>query len=135
MEGSPGLAEVLSGACDLDTALRTSGLPNLMLLPAGSATLHPSRLLRSQATADLLATLRERFAFIVLDLPAVLRSSDAAVLAEMADGVVFVVRAGGTDQGDVEGGLSLLSGAHLHGVVLNRWRSSMPGFVRRMFES
>jgi capsular exopolysaccharide synthesis family protein len=135
VESSPGLADVLSGADNLESVLRASGLPNLALLPAGSPTPHPSRLLRSEALTSLLENLRERFAFIVLDLPAVLRSSDAAVLAEMTDGAVFVVRAGSTDQRNVQEALGLLSGATMHGIVLNRWRSSMPGFVRRIFES
>lgn len=133
IEPIPGLADVLDGADELDTALRPSGLPNLTLLPAGSVTPHPSRLLRSTALTDLIERLRERFAFIVLDLPAVLRSSDAAVLAEMTDGVVFVVRTGDTDQRSAEEAIKLLAGANVHGVVLNRWRSSMPGFVRRIF--
>ncbi len=135
IDPSPGLADLLSGADHLDAVLRPSGLPNLKLLPAGSPTPHPSRLLRSEALTNLLEQLRERFAFIVLDLPGVLRSSDAAVLAEMTDGAVFIVRAGSTDQRNVQEALGLLSGTTMHGIVLNRWRSSMPGFVRRIFES
>ena len=131
----PGLTELLTGDADLESALRPTLLPNLRLLPAGTAIgPTPSRLLRSPAMSHLLDEVRERLAFIVLDLPAVLRSSDAAVLAQLTDGVVLVARTGSTEQRAVLQALDLLSGSTLHGVVLNRSRSRVPGFVRRMIE-
>jgi capsular exopolysaccharide synthesis family protein len=133
-DASPGLTETLSGEATFADALRQTSLPNLWLLPAGGNHHSPSRLLRSHAMSGLLQEARSRFAFIVVDLPAVLRSSDAAVLARLTDGVVLVVRAGATDQRAVAEAVGLLSGAPLHGVVLNRWRTKVPGIVRRLVE-
>lgn len=133
---SPGLSEILASEADLvdelAEGLQPTRLPNLWLLPAGSARENPSRLLRSLRMVETLTELRSRFAFIVLDLPAVLRSSDAAVLAQLSEGVAFVVRAGATDQRAVQQALQLLSGAMVHGVVLNRWQTSAPDLVRRL---
>jgi capsular exopolysaccharide synthesis family protein len=130
----PGLGEILDGQAELGDCVRATELPNLWLLPAGNATGNPSRLLRSTAITDLLQEARRRYSFIVVDLPAVLHSNDAAVLAEMTDGVVLVVRARATEQGAVQKTLQLLANATVHGVVLNRWQSAVPRLIRRIIE-
>ncbi len=131
LEGGPVLTEVLSGAVPLAEALHRTALANLHLLPAGGHHDNPSRLVRSPAMTALMEEIHERFAFTVLDLPAVLENADAPVLAHLADGTVLVVRAGYTDQRAVQQAAQLLSGAALQGVVLNRWRPALPDFVRR----
>ena len=134
-EGGPGLSGVLSGGVGLADALCATGLSNLWLLPAGARQDNPSRLLRSPAMMTLLDDVRRHYAFVVIDLPGVLKSSDAAVLARQADGTVLVVRAGATDQRAVDQALQLLTGVTLHGVVLNRGQSKLPDIVRRVVES
>lgn len=126
----PGLTEVLAGSAAFADGLRPTTLPNLWFMPAGGNHENPSRLLRSSAMPALMTWARSRFPFIILDLPAVLKSSDAAVLARLTDGVVLVVRVGATDQRLVPQALQLLSGVPIHGVVLNRWRSKVPRIVR-----
>lgn len=130
--GGEGLSEVLSGARTFDDVLRPTRLPNLWLLLAGTLSDNPSRLLRSPAMTSLLTEVQSRFGFTVMDIPPTLKSSDATVLARQADGAVLVVRAGSTDQRSVTKAIDLLSGATLHGVVLNRHRSSVPDIVRRL---
>lgn len=131
---APGLSEVLDGTAACEDALRATRLPNLKLLPAGDPPENASRLLRSQAMSDLLEGLRKQFAFVVMDLPAVLSSSDAAVVAEKVDGTLLVVRAGETEQHDVLQAQNLLAGVKLHGVLLNRYRTAVPAFARRLLE-
>lgn len=131
---APGLVEVLSGEVDLAEGLHRSALPNLWILPGGGAHDSPSRLLRSMAMDAVIQEARTRFSHIIVDLPAVLRSSDAAVLAQLVDGVVLVVKTGSTDQRAVQQSLQLLAGAQLHGIVLNRWRSRIPKIIRRLVE-
>jgi capsular exopolysaccharide synthesis family protein len=134
IELSPGLTEVLTGEAQFSDGLHQTRMSNLWLLPVGAQHENPSRLLRSPAMSAMLNEARMRFAFIVVDVPAILRTTDAAVLARMSDGVVMVVRAGSTDQRAVDEALQLLAGAHVHGVVLNRWRTRVPGLVRRLVE-
>jgi succinoglycan biosynthesis transport protein ExoP len=133
-----GLSEILEGDGDLVTdiadAINPTGIPNLSLLAAGRSTQNPSRLLRSSRMLSILSELQRRFAFVVLDLPSLLRSSEAAALARVASGVVLVVRAGETDEREVQRSLHLLSGANIHGVVLNRWRPATPRSLRRLVE-
>jgi capsular exopolysaccharide synthesis family protein len=134
LPSSPGLSEVLADEASLDDALCPTELPNLQVLPAGAPFSNPSRLLRSPEMSAVLEEVRKRFPFAVVDLPAVLKSSDAAVLARQADGVVVVVRAGSTDMRAVQQAHQLLAGAKLHGVVLNQWRSAVPEVVRRVMQ-
>lgn len=130
----PGLCEVLDGSASVEEALRPTSLRNLKLLPAGGSPTNASRLLRSQVLSELLLYLRDEFAFVVVDLPAVLESSDAAVVAKQVAGTVLVVRTGETEQQDVLQAQTLLTGATLHGVLLNRYRTAVPAFARRLLE-
>jgi succinoglycan biosynthesis transport protein ExoP len=133
-----GLSEILEAETDLVTdlaaAMNPTGLPNLSLLAAGRGTQNPSRLLRSARMLGILSELQRRFAFVILDLPSLLKSSEAAALSRIANGVVLVVRAGVTDEREVQRSLHLLSGANIHGVVLNRWRPATPRSLRRLVE-
>jgi capsular exopolysaccharide synthesis family protein len=135
LSAATGLGDVLSGRAEFADCLHRGHLPNLWLLPAGSGDENPSRLLRSPAMTAVLEEVRRRFSFVVLDLPGVLSSSDASVLAQQSDGVLLVVRAGRTDQRAVDQVLQQLAGATIHGVVLNRWQSQVPDLVRRLIET
>jgi Mrp family chromosome partitioning ATPase len=139
LRDGPGLGDLLAapeqGAASLETALCPTRLMNLWLLPAGQRSPNPSRLLRSGRMADVFAELRRRFAFVILDLPSVLRNSEAAAVGRLADGVVVVLRAGSTDERSAKQTLHLLSGASVRGVVLNRWRPATPSAVRRLVAS
>src|SRR3954453_2728433 len=96
VEESPGLAEALEGISPVGIGYRETFLPNLRLLPAGEPTPNPSRLLRSSRFAAVLAATRENHDLVIVDAPALLVSSDAALVTDQADGVVMVVRSGVT---------------------------------------
>jgi len=53
------------------------------------------------------------------------------VLAKRCDGVVVVVRAGHTTKHDLERVLHLLKDSNILGVVVNRKKSSVPGWIQR----
>jgi capsular exopolysaccharide synthesis family protein len=132
----PGLAQVLGSEGDiipqLAAAIRPTVSSNLWLLPAGTPQDNPSRLLRSQRMESLLSAAQARFSYVILDLPAVLDNNDSAVLARLTDGVVIVVHSAATDRRAVQQALWLLSGAHIHGVVLNRFSPNTPKFLQRL---
>lgn len=129
---TPGLAELLAGSADMGDVLKPTRLGNLSVLPAGAMPDNPSRLLRSSALGDLLDRARAGFAFVIVDLPSALETSDAAVLARQADGAVLVARAGFSDRQDVQRALAVLKDSTVRGVVLNSWRAAVPGLVTRM---
>ncbi|HLV93831.1 MAG TPA: polysaccharide biosynthesis tyrosine autokinase [Candidatus Acidoferrales bacterium] len=92
-----GLREVLGKSLSLDDALQVAPrLDKLMILPAGSAPPDPVELLASSQMRDLVAQLRNKFLYVVIDVPPVIPYADSRWLSCLADGVVLVARAGTT---------------------------------------
>src|SRR5262249_52737174 len=116
-----GLSSLLYGSGPRDGLIVPTPVPHLSFLPAGPMPPDPAALLSSARTRDLLATLRERFGWIVVDSPPVLAASDAAALARQVDGVLLVVRAHATPVEAAQLARDRLEslGANVIGVVLN----------------
>jgi protein-tyrosine kinase len=66
------------------------------VVTAGAASSMPYELLKSPRLAALLAALRERFDYVVVDTPPALPYPDVGILRDMVDGFVVVVRANRT---------------------------------------
>lgn len=114
-----GLAEVLTEEVSLDQAVvKVEGM-NLEVLAVRGRPSNPSELLGSPRMRELLEELAQRYDRVILDTPAALGVPDAKAVAELADGIVLVVRADVTSQPDVEAALDLLDRSQLLGVVLN----------------
>lgn len=129
-ESHVGLAQVLSGGSTLDSALVRTGIPGLRLLPAGSTSVSQRPLLaRCEALGETIAELRSRFKHIVLDLPAVLATSDALTLATHADAVALVVQQGVTSEPQIKRALSELEHLTVLGVIINQWSSRIPSRI------
>jgi succinoglycan biosynthesis transport protein ExoP len=118
-----GLTDVLSGKRELQEALTAlPTVPNLTLLPAGSAVEHVGKLICSDAMRELISGLRNQFQAIVIDSPPVLPYADARALSSLTDQVIFVGRSGVTTREAVRRGLEVLEQAHsapVTDVVLN----------------
>lgn len=105
---------------ELHSNIRMTAVEGLSLLPAGM----PSRSLGTFREARVRRLLREVanvFDLVIVDAPPVLATADAAILASMADGVLFVVRAGRTDRRAIQHAYQQLLnvGAQVVGTVLN----------------
>jgi len=131
---APGLAECLRGEAALDTALRPTSLANLWLLPGGDPgpASDVTRLVRGEALREQVAQLRAQFDRVVLDLPAVLSTSDAVALARLADAVALAVRAGVTPLALCRQAAAMLGPDRLAGAVLVGQRLATPAFLRRL---
>lgn len=92
----PGLSEYLTGFLSLPELLQvyTDGEEQtpVYVLTAGNTPPNPVELLNSEKMAQAMATLRDEFDYIVLDMPPVCDVSDALSAAKLADGVLLVVR-------------------------------------------
>ena len=97
-----GLADVLSGTCDLDSAVRATSVPGVQVMGAGTLPDNPSQLLGSERMRTVLGTLKRGFSYVLIDTPEALRISDASLLGGIADGIVLVVRLGLTPRHHVE---------------------------------
>ncbi|TMA69420.1 MAG: polysaccharide biosynthesis tyrosine autokinase [Deltaproteobacteria bacterium] len=127
---SPGLGDYLTGRV-AEEPIQTTHVENLSLLAAGHPAPNPTELLTSWLMCKLLQDARERFEFVVLDSPPVLAVSDALLLANLADGVVFVAESGRSRQDDARLAIErvLQTGGVPVGVVLNRGRGD-EGYYR-----
>lgn len=114
----PGLVDVLIGAATLDDALVAIPQHNLVILPAGLASGRSTELLASAMMSRTAEALRSRFDRIVIDTPP-MTLADTHVLARLADGVLFVVRAGVTPQPALEQALAGVDRDRVVGIVLN----------------
>lgn len=118
----PGLSNVLVGTARLRDAVRLTSVPNLYLLPAGHIPPNPAELLGSARYLELLDELRQEYDWVLIDAPPVMAVTDAAVLANSASGVVFVVGAEMTSRRNALAAIEQLTAARAKfiGAVLNR---------------
>jgi capsular exopolysaccharide synthesis family protein len=115
----PGLADVLMGGEDLDSALVPVPGRNLWVLPAGLPPGHPAELLGSGSMRRVIDTLRTRFDRIIVDTPPIAPLADVRILSPLVDGIVLVVRAGVTPRPAIERALAGFDRQRVLGIVLN----------------
>ena len=123
MPTGQGLGDVLMGNETLDTSLlEIPGLSNLSILPAGRSKGNFGQLVCSEKMEQTIASLRERFAFVVIDSAPILPFVDGRALSTLADAVILVGRSGITTRQAMRRSLELISevhGAPVLQVVLN----------------
>jgi len=126
-----GLSNVLTGIIPIEQAItRSTILPNLFILPAGTPPPHPAELLGSQNMRDVLDQLRQQYKHIVIDTPPSLSVTDAVVLSPAADAVVLVIRSNKTTKQALRRARDILAqvNAKVVGVLLNAVDLSSPDY-------
>ena len=119
-ENAPGLSDYLRGEADEFSIIQVGPEPNLCLIAGGADVSNPSELLHSKAMENLLDRLAPMFDWVILDSPPAIAVHDASILADICDGVLFVVRAGATDFEVAQKALGEFDAKHMLGVVMNR---------------
>lgn len=116
-----GLSDMLLGELSMDVVLLTPGMDNLHVIPAGSSPLNPAELLSSQASEELIRELSRAFDLVIMDTPPVIPVTDAAILAEHADGVILVYEVGKVGRDVLKRAKAHLDnvGAEVWGIVMN----------------
>jgi polysaccharide biosynthesis transport protein len=126
-----GLSNVLTGNATLQQAVaRSSILPTLFVLTAGTPPPNPAELLASSNMRDILAELREQYDHIIVDTPPTLSVTDAVVMSTRADAVVLVIRSGQTTKQALRRARDLLMqvNARVAGVLLNAVDLTSPDY-------
>ena len=120
-KASPGLSNVLAGLCDAEVAIRRNVKPNMDVLFAGEIPPNPLELLGNARMKELMNTMSKRYDVILVDTPPVSVVSDACEVANVTDGVLFLVRQNKTEKEAVSRGIKQLelSNARLLGFVMN----------------
>jgi capsular exopolysaccharide synthesis family protein len=119
-----GLSNLIVGDGDETVVTHVKEYPNLAVITSGPIPPNSSELLGSTQMKHLMDLLREEYDVIIMDTPPILPVTDAVVASSLADGVILVVQAGKTRNGEVHHAQEVLEAAHanLLGVVLNRAR-------------
>jgi capsular exopolysaccharide synthesis family protein len=116
----PGLSDYLRGDLDETGVIQVGQEGNLCFIPGGSQISNPSELLHSERMTALLGKLAPAFDWIIVDSPPAIAVHDASILADMCDGILFVVRSGSTDFEIAQKAAAEFQEKNLLGVVLNR---------------
>jgi succinoglycan biosynthesis transport protein ExoP len=119
---TPGLSNALAKTAELQSCIHRYEAGNLDVMPVGLIPPNPLELLASRAFADLMNILETRYDTVVLDSPPLHAVSDAQLLSQYANAVVYVVKAEATSSHVAKEGLKRLQqiSAPLVGVVLNQ---------------
>jgi capsular exopolysaccharide synthesis family protein len=116
-----GLASVIAKEFEIEDAVQDTGIANLWLLPSGRVPPDPAELLTSPRFSELLAVVREKYDYVLIDSPAVLTVTDPAIVAPRADAVLLALHISRDSQQQTERAHGLLSGMGVNviGVVVN----------------
>jgi succinoglycan biosynthesis transport protein ExoP len=118
-----GLEHYLEGSATLDqVSFPSQDVKNLTIIPSTMPKDSAIQLLQDGRIKSLIARLRERFDFVVIDTPPILPYADALALSTHVDGVILVGRAGQTPRGAITRSMELLgaiNSAPIRTVVLN----------------
>jgi polysaccharide biosynthesis transport protein len=125
-----GISTVIVGKVKLEDAIKRTDVPNLDVLPCGPVPPNPSELLHTSRFGDVLADCAKLYDRIILDSPPTSAVTDPAVLGNLADGVVLVVKAGETTREAAMHARRQLATAkaRLFGVVVNAIDFSNPAY-------
>jgi len=121
VENAVGLAGLLDSAAAVKRAIVPSVAVGLDLLPAGEPRGKAAELCEGEPLVQLLENLRETYECIVIDAPPVLETSEARVLARLADALVLVMRLELSRAPDLKRAVGILRGvgARILGVLPN----------------
>jgi protein-tyrosine kinase len=121
-----GLHEYLTEKKELPDLLIKTGIDKLSLLPAGSPSKNPSELLSSKEMKEFLINVRERYddRFIIIDTTPMQVTSEAGVLSNYVDGVLFVVMAGKTPRDAMQKSIEKVGKEKILGVFFNGYEQS-----------
>lgn len=96
-----GVVNYLIGTHSLEEVTQSTFVPYLDLITAGPLPPNPGELLISDALAELIDRLKEKYDYIILDTPPIGLVSDAMELSNFADVVLYIVRQNYTTKGMV----------------------------------
>ena len=114
-----GLIDYLRGDCKLEDATASFAEIPCWIMPAGVSEADPTELLKTDRLEWVLAQMRGKFDYVLLNAPPILPVATMNVLERHVDLLLLVVRANQTSQQVVKRALGSLRGAKPIQVILN----------------
>ncbi|MEA3381935.1 MAG: polysaccharide biosynthesis tyrosine autokinase [Pseudomonadota bacterium] len=118
----PGVANLVLKSHNFEECLVRDEESNIDILSAGTIPSNPQELLADKGFEELITKLKSEYKYVVVDTAPTQAVSDAMIVANSCDSVIYVVRADSTSDKVINNGLSrfLQVGHRLDGVVLNQ---------------
>jgi len=116
---SDGLARILEENVPYASAVLSTDVPNLYLLPAGETTASPSELFSGPQWKEFLGWACESFRLVLIDCPPVLNLADFELIAAPAENVMLVARSRKTARESLTKALAQIDPRKIAGVVFN----------------
>ncbi|MBQ4135812.1 MAG: CpsD/CapB family tyrosine-protein kinase [Clostridia bacterium] len=118
---TPGLTNLLIKKDLSADIFKTDVLDTWYILPAGDIPPNPSELLGSARMEELLISLKQKFDYIVVDLPPVNLVSDAVAISKFISGMIVVIREEYTEKKELTHCMRQLSLSNVNvlGCVMN----------------
>lgn len=119
-DNSFGLMELIQGVVQPEEVIKQYN-SSLDIITAGAILPNATEMFSTPAFDELLNNFREKYDYIILDAPPVNLLSDALVMGQKADGMVFIIRAGVTTHENLRRALSSAEVLDINvlGVILN----------------
>ncbi|MEI7554619.1 CpsD/CapB family tyrosine-protein kinase [Candidatus Chlorohelix sp.] len=127
-----GLSEYLRGEIPLESVARLTALADLWIIPAGDCLGQDLKTLRSERLAKLFSYLRQEYAAIIVDMPPIEQTAQAARLSGFIDRILLVALAGSTPKGLIQSSLATIPIEKQAGVILNKTTQNMPRLLKNL---
>jgi succinoglycan biosynthesis transport protein ExoP len=116
-----GVSSVIVGDVPVDQAIKRSEVPNLDVLTCGPVPPNPAELLHTEKFLKLIEDLKTRYDRIIFDSPPTSAVTDPAVIGNVVDGVILVVKGGKTTRDAAGHAKRQLASANVRilGVIVN----------------
>ena len=125
-----GVSNYLTGQTDWQTWVQKTELKNLSFLAAGPIPPSAADLLSNDRLKQLVSELSEHYDHVILDSPPLLGLSDAPLIAQVVEGVIYVTEAQRTSVRAAQLSVARLrqGKARLFGAILTKYRSEQHGY-------
>lgn len=121
IDRAQGLVAVLKDQLEIADAIHPTEIDNLWVMPCGERPSNPAELVSSPRFHQLLALLRDKWDFLIVDTPPLLAVTDPAAIAARVDGVLLTIRLNRNSSASAvrAGEILATMGARVLGVVVN----------------
>jgi capsular exopolysaccharide synthesis family protein len=116
---SDGLARILEENIPYASAVLSTDVPNLYVLPAGETIASPSELFSGPQWKEFLGWACESFRLVLIDCPPALNLADFELIAAPAESVILVARSRKTAREALTKALAQIDPRKIAGVVFN----------------
>jgi len=86
-----GLSNYLSGMVELEEAISSTNIENLNVMVCGPKPPNPAELLGTERFRLMLADLKDRYDYVIVDTPPLGSMIDAAIIASLTDGTILLI--------------------------------------------